>query len=188
MHLGSGWLGCEDSQPPAAGVISETEKRMRLPSSVFTATRYGLALLALTGSVALMSAARKTGLSVHDKAYYADPHLIQFVRPGLNINIVSAKIAPDGTASVDFKLTDVPPSGTAAQPLDITGINTPGPISVSFLIAFIPKGQAQYISYISRVVTAAKGGAMATQAAGESMATGTLQTVTQGEYLSLIHI
>lgn len=146
-------------------------------------TRYGLALLALTGSVALVGAARKTGFTVHDKAYYADLHLIQFVRPGLSINIVSAKIASDGTISVDFKVTDVPPSGQPAQPLDITGVNTPGPISLSFLIASIPNGQAQYVSYISRVATAAKGGATATQAAGESMATGTLQTVTQGEYV-----
>src|SRR6516162_8912584 len=110
---------------------------MRLPSSVFVATRYGVALLALT-SVALVSAARKSAFTVHDKAYYADPHLIQFVRPGLNVNIVSAKIASDGAISVDFKLTDVPPSGQPAQPLDITGVNTPGPITVSFLIASIP--------------------------------------------------
>jgi OmcA/MtrC family decaheme c-type cytochrome len=155
---------------------------MRLPSSVFVATRYGVALLALT-SVALVSAARKSAFTVHDKAYYADPHLIQFVRPGLNVNIVSAKIASDGAISVDFKLTDVPPSGQPAQPLDITGVNTPGPISLSFLMAYIPNGQAQYVSYISRVATAAQGGATATQAAGESMTTGTLQTVTQGEYI-----
>ncbi|HEV3330210.1 MAG TPA: OmcA/MtrC family decaheme c-type cytochrome [Bryobacteraceae bacterium] len=130
-----------------------------------------------------MSATRKAGYTVHDKAYYLDPRTIQFVRPGLTINIVSAKIASDGTISVDFKLTDVPPAGSAAQPLDITGVNTPGPISVSFLIAYIPKGQEQYVSYITRLVTAATGGATGTQAAGESMTTGTLTTVTQGEYV-----
>src|SRR6516162_6493757 len=161
----------------ACEAFGKTEKQMRLPSSVFIAARYGLVLLALTASVGLMSSARKTGFTLHDKRYYADPHLVQFVRPGLNINIVSANIASDGTISVDFKVTDVPPSGQSAQPLDITGVNTPGPITLSFLIASIPNGQAQYVSYISRVVTAAKGGATATQAAGESMNTGMLQTV-----------
>jgi len=67
--------------------------------------------------------------------------------------------------------------------LDIQGVNTPGPISVSFLIAYIPKGQEQFVSYISRVVSAVTGGATATQASGESMTTGVLQTVTQGEYI-----
>jgi OmcA/MtrC family decaheme c-type cytochrome len=156
---------------------------MRMPFSVSKVGRWSLALLAIAGSVALMSATRKAGYTVHDKAYYLDPRTIQFVRPGLTINIVSAKIGSDGTISVDFKLTDVPPTGAAAQPLDIIGVNTPGPISVSFLIASIPQGQAQYVSYISRLVTAAKGGATGTQAAGESMTTGTLTTVTQGEYV-----
>ena len=156
---------------------------MRIPSSVFQVARWGLALVVLAGSVAVVQATRKTGFTAHDRASYMDPHLIQFVRPGLNINIVSAKIASDGTISVDFKLTDVPPAGAAAQPLDITGVNTPGPISLSFLVGHIPKGQAQYTSYVSRLVTAAQGGASATQASGESMTTGTITTVNQGEYV-----
>ena len=157
---------------------------MRIPSSVFRLGRYALALGLVAGSVVLVNAQRqKTGFTPHEKAYYADANTIQFVRPGLNINIVSAQIKSDGTISVDFKLTDVPPSGTTPQPLDIAGVNTPGPISVSFLAAYIPKGQEQYVSYVSRVVTAVTGGATATQASGESMTTGVLTTVTQGEYL-----
>jgi OmcA/MtrC family decaheme c-type cytochrome len=156
---------------------------MRIPSAVSKLARWGLVLAVIAASVALVSATRTTGYSVHDKAFYLSPAVIQFVRPGLTINIVSAKIASDGTISVDFKLTDVPPAGAAAQPLDITGVNTPGPISLSFLIASIPKGQEQYVSYITRLVTAAKGGATATQATGESMTTGTLTNVNAGEYL-----
>ena len=152
---------------------------MRILSTV---RRYALVVLLLAGAV-LMSAPKRNGYSIHDREFYIDPHTIQFVRPGLNISVVSATIAQDGTVSTDFKVTDVPPTGVAAQPLDITGVNTPGPISVSFLIAYIPKGQAQYVSYISRVSTAATGGATATQASGESMTTGTLTTVTQGEYI-----
>ena len=52
---------------------------------------------------------------------------MNFVRPGLNIQIVSAKIATDGTISLDYKITD--PDGL---PLDPAGIQTPGAISVSF--------------------------------------------------------
>jgi hypothetical protein len=79
--------------------------------------------------------------TVYDREYYLAPDAIQFVRPGLNISIQSAQIGSDGTISTDFQIiTDVPPAGSAPQ-LDITGVNTPGPISVSFLIAYIPSGQ-----------------------------------------------
>jgi OmcA/MtrC family decaheme c-type cytochrome len=111
----------------------------------------------------------------HEKAFYADPALIAFVRPGLVITVVSAKIASDGTISIDYKLTD--PSGA---PLDRSGVTTPGPISTSFLAAYIPKGQEQYTSYIVRNVTAPNG-KTATQAAADSG--GTTQTVATGEYI-----
>jgi OmcA/MtrC family decaheme c-type cytochrome len=111
----------------------------------------------------------------HEKAYYADPSVIAFVQPGLVITIVSAKIASDGTISVDYKLTD--PTGAA---LDRNGVTTPGPVSLSFLAAYIPKGQAQYTSYIVRTATAPSG-ATATQAAADSG--GTTQTVATGEYI-----
>lgn len=160
---------------------------MRIPFSVGPVARWGAVLSVAVASVVAVQATKKTGYTVHDKAYYLSPHDIQYVRPGLNISIVSAQIAQDGTISVDFQLTDVPPTGTAAQPLDITGVNTPGPISLSFLIAYIPKGQTQYVSYISRLASAATGGATATQAAGESMTSGIIKTVSQGEYVYTFH-
>ena len=58
---------------------------------------------------------------------------------------------------------------------------TPGAVSTSFLVAYIPKGQTQFTSYIVRTVTAVTGGATATQAAGDSG--GTYQTVATGEYI-----
>lgn len=61
--------------------------------------------LLLLVSAVLMSAPgvpfRKT-----DKAYYADSNLVNFVRPGLVIDIVSAQIEGDGTIRARFKLTD----------------------------------------------------------------------------------
>ena len=127
-----------------------------------------------------MNAQKKTHFTPHEKAYYADPSVVVYVQPGLLINIVSAKVASDGTISVDYKLTD--PTGAA---LDQSGITTPGTIAPSFLAAYIPKGQAQYTSYITRTATAATGGATATQAAADSG--GTTQTVALGEYVYTFH-
>src|SRR5436305_2343067 len=115
---------------------------MRIPSSVFAVGRYVVAFSVIAGSLALMSAPKKTEFTKFDKAYYADANLVNFVRPGLNITIVSAKVANDGTISVDYKIAD--PKGL---PLDLTGVQTPGTISVSFCLAYIPKGESQFFMY-----------------------------------------
>ena len=148
---------------------------MRVPSSVFAVGRYITALAVIAGAYVLIGAPSKTNLTPHDKAFFADPALVEYVQPGFTITIVSTKIATDGTVTVDYKLAD--PTG---QPLDRLGVSTPGPISTSFLIAYIPKGQEQYASYITRTVAAASGSATGTQAAGDSG--GTYATVATGEY------
>ncbi len=138
--------------------------------------RYSLVIGLLTGSLVFLNAQKRSPFTKYEKAYYADPTVVAYVQPGLTITIASATIAPDGTISVDYKLSD--PNGAA---LDRTGVVTPGPISLSFLAAYIPKGQEQYTSYIVRTATAATGGATATQAAADSG--GTTQTVAVGEYV-----
>jgi OmcA/MtrC family decaheme c-type cytochrome len=149
---------------------------MRIPSSVFAVGRYGLAFTLAAGSLLLMSAPKKTGFTKYDKAFYADPNTVSFVRPGLGISIVSAKIASDGTMSVGYKLSD--PNG---QPLDLTGVQTPGAISVSFVMAYLPKGQRQYVSYTTRTQTSPITKVSAVQAGADSG--GTTQTVSLGEYV-----
>src|ERR1039458_1983928 len=156
---------------------------MRIPSSVFAVGRYALALAVITGSVVLMSAPKKTTFTPHDKAYYASEATVNFVRPGLTLKVVSATIAQDGTISVDYKVAD--PDGL---PLDPAGITTPGAVSVSFLCAYIPKGQTQFYDYNSRVSAAASpvpppatGTASATQASTDSG--GTTKQVTDGEFI-----
>ncbi len=69
--------------------------------------RFKLACVAVlvTGSVALVSAP-KPAFNKHQKAFYADPGLVAFVRPGLAIKIESANVASDGTITAKFKLTD----------------------------------------------------------------------------------
>ena len=114
--------------------------------------RCAVALAVIAGAAVLSSATKKTVFTPRDKAYYADANTISFVRPGLVIKIVSAKIAADGTLSVDYKLTD--PKGLG---LDRLGVTTPGAISVSFLVTYIPKGQTQFVSYVTRQRTSTDG-------------------------------
>jgi len=148
---------------------------MRIPASVFAVGRYVGVLALIAGAYVLIGAPAKTNLTPRDKAFYADPALVEYVQPGFTITVVSTKIAADGTVTVDYKLAD--PNGA---PLDRLGVSTPGPVSTSFLIAYIPKGQEQYTNYITRTVTAASGGATATQPTSDSG--GTYATVNTGEY------
>jgi len=96
----------------------------------------------LTGQTA------KHQFSPREKAYYADPALVEYVSPGLNVAISSASIASSGAITVTYTLTD--PNGL---PLDATGATTPGAISVTYFAAYIPKGQAQYVSYTTATAT-----------------------------------
>jgi OmcA/MtrC family decaheme c-type cytochrome len=117
------------------------------------------------GSIALtliLSGAVTRPYARNQKAFYADPRVVAFVRPGLTIKITSAAIAQDGTITVNYSLTD--PQGL---PLDRTGVQTPGAISTTFIAAYIPAGQTQYADYVTRTQTGAISGTV-TQAAGEN--------------------
>jgi OmcA/MtrC family decaheme c-type cytochrome len=153
---------------------------MRNPSSVLAVTGKAVALLVVAGSIVILSgqrAANKPAIS-HAVTSSAAQATVEYVNPGLVFSVVSAKIASDGTISVDYKVTD---GSTPALPLDINGIQTPGVISPKFLAAYIPKGQEEFASYITTTATAVTGGATATQAAGDSGGTST--TVAVGEYI-----
>jgi OmcA/MtrC family decaheme c-type cytochrome len=103
-----------------------------------------LIALCLTGQT------KKHEYSKRDKAFYADPALVDFVNPGLTITINSAKISSAGVISVTYTLRD--PSGL---PLDAAGANTPGAISLAYVAAYIPKGQQQYVAYTTEQATGA---------------------------------
>jgi OmcA/MtrC family decaheme c-type cytochrome len=98
-----------------------------------------------------------------------------FIRPGLVIQIVSASVAQDGTMRARVKVTD--PRGL---PLDRLGIDSAGPISISLIAAFIPKGQGHYTAYTTRVQTSPITGQSATQAGTDSG--GTFEKAAEGEY------
>jgi OmcA/MtrC family decaheme c-type cytochrome len=149
---------------------------MRNSSKARTIAGLLLVVLLVAGAALVAAADRKPALTVHEKAFYASANLVDYVQPGLVVSVVSAKIASDGTISVDYKVAD--PNGAA---LDSSGVATPGTISLSFLAAYIPTGQAQFASYITHSVAAATGSATATQATSDSG--GTTTTVAQGEYV-----
>lgn len=136
---------------------------MRARFSFSIAVKLLLALAFLAGSAILLSSSDKPAFTAMDKAFYADASAINFVRPGLDVEIESASIAADGTIKARIKVTD--PKGL---PLDLDGITTPGTISTRFVIGVIPNGQRQYISYITREVSSTITNQTATQATSDS--------------------
>ncbi|HWB83990.1 MAG TPA: OmcA/MtrC family decaheme c-type cytochrome [Bryobacteraceae bacterium] len=115
----------------------------------------------LTVALGLTGAPRRT-YSPREKAFYAKEALVAFVRPGLSIQINSAQITSDGTISATYSVTD--PNGL---PLDIAGVTTPGPISLSYVAAVLPNDQTQYTAYTTRQATGPVSGTV-TQAGADS--------------------
>jgi OmcA/MtrC family decaheme c-type cytochrome len=122
----------------------------------------------LVGSALLIGSNSRPDLTAHDKAYYADPKLVSFVRPGLTAKILSAAIGTDGTIRARFRITDL-----KGLPLDREGIVTPGVVTIRLIAAHIPKNQAQYTSYTTSATTP---GQPATDA------NGVFETTAEGEY------
>jgi OmcA/MtrC family decaheme c-type cytochrome len=133
---------------------------MRVPR---VPVRLILALTLVVGSALLFSSTNKPVFRPTVKAYYADAATVNFVRPGLVVQITAANIASDGTVKVSFTVAD--PMGL---PLDISGVDSPGPISTKFVIATIPSGQTQYVSYITRTNADPASGRTTQQATSDS--------------------
>ncbi len=140
--------------------------------------RWTLVAMVLVASTALLSTT-KSPFTERDKAFYADEAMVNFVRPGLVFKIVSHEIMSDGMVKVRFKITD--PKGV---PLEREGINTPGVISTSFILAKIPNNNKFYQSYTYRTKTStfpATAGKRATQAGADTG--GSYVKVADGEYV-----
>src|SRR5664279_2999170 len=67
-------------------------------------------------------------------------------KTGVVVKIQSAAIAKDGTITVRATIVD-----TDGLPLDRLGVASKGPVSLSFIAAYIPAGQTQYVSYTTTV-------------------------------------
>jgi OmcA/MtrC family decaheme c-type cytochrome len=97
-------------------------------------------------------------------------------RTGVVVKIQSAAIAKDGTITARATITDAD-----GNPLDRLGKVTAGPVSMSFIAAYIPAGQSQYVSYTTSVDKATlNNNPSQTQAANDSG--GTFSTNALGDY------
>jgi OmcA/MtrC family decaheme c-type cytochrome len=128
--------------------------------------------------VSLSSAPRKP-YSLHEKAFYADRALVDFVNPGLTITAISATIGADGTIAVSYSLAD--PSGL---PLDAAGITTPGAVSASFVAAVLPNGISDYTTYTT---SAATGAVLASTEQPSADSGGVSTSLGSGQYQYVFH-
>jgi len=97
-------------------------------------------------------------------------------KTGVVVKIQSAAIAKDGTITARATIVD-----SDGIPLDRLGVATKGPVSMSFIAAYIPSGQTQYVSYTTSVASATlNSNPSQTQAANDSG--GTLTTNAIGDY------
>jgi OmcA/MtrC family decaheme c-type cytochrome len=95
---------------------------------------------------------------------------------GVVVKIQSAAIAKDGTITARATIVD-----SVGNPLDRLGVATPGPVSLSFIAAYIPAGQTQYVSYTTSVANATiTSNPSQTQAANDSG--GTITNNALGDY------
>lgn len=100
------------------------------------------------------------------EAYLSDD-VIAYIRPGLKLKVNSVTIGTDRKPVVDVTFTD-----DSDQPIDRLGKSTPGPISMSFILAWWDAAAGHYTSYTTRTATGAatspNPGVRATQAAADS--------------------
>src|SRR5208283_2540227 len=97
-------------------------------------------------------------------------------KTGVVVKIQSAAIAKDCTITARATIVD-----SDGFPLDRLGVATPGPVSMSFIAAYIPAGQTQYVSYTTSVAAATlNNNPSQTQAANDSG--GTFATNAVGDY------
>lgn len=148
---------------------------MRPGTGVWKMARLGVALVLLAGAGMFLMSEPTPPFTASDKAYYASEATVNFVRPGLTFKITNVQIAADGTVSARFTITD--PRGLG---LDRTGVQTPGTVSSSWLLAYIPKGQTQYVSYVMRTQTSPITGVAARQPTADTGGTYTVNG--EGDY------
>ncbi len=137
--------------------------------------RLAVVLAVLLGCTTLVFGVPQGHVTKYDKAAYASPAMVNFVRPGLTIKITSVNVAADGTITAHVKFSD--PKGLG---LDRLGVTTPGTISCSLIAAYIPKDARQYTAYTTRTSTSPITKVTAVQAGADSG--GTWTQTADGEY------
>ena len=112
-----------------------------------------LVLMLMAGSVVLLSST-KSPFSTRGKASFANPAALNFVRPGVAIQITNVQFTAGSPLTVNYKLVD--PKGAL---LDQTGVQTPGAISVRYILSYIPAStpNGQYVNITTTKNTSVPG-------------------------------
>jgi OmcA/MtrC family decaheme c-type cytochrome len=136
-----------------------------------------VALFVLVGAFAVAQIIQDPGpvYSALEKTFYLTAQDAQWTRPGLQLTIQNVTIGADRKAQVTFRITDA--NGIA---IDRVGGFTPGTVSTSFIIAYIPKDATQHVAYTTRVQTSPITKVSATQAGTDSG--GTYASLGDGSY------
>jgi hypothetical protein len=116
-----------------------------------------------TSASAKSDSSGDVGYTEADKEFYLTETEVAFIRPGLVMEILDVVIPADLQPEVTFKLTD-----PAGLPLDREGVFTPGAVSTSFILSFIPAAGEAYIAYTTRIQTSPITGDSADQASTDS--------------------
>ncbi len=118
--------------------------------------------VAAVGAAALVEDTGRT-YSILEKAFYLTAEQGAWIRAGLHFEIISVTIPADRKPLVTFRLTD-----DGEQPLDRDGKVTPGRVSTSFILAYLPNNANQYVSYTVRTQKSPITGVSAVQASSDS--------------------
>ncbi len=97
-----------------------------------------------------------------EQSYYLTDVQVSFVRPGLHLAIQKV-VYNASNVTVTFQITD-----DAGQGLDRLGIQSPGPVSTSFVLARIKPGDTQYTNYFTSARTNTPTGAPVIDPAADS--------------------
>lgn len=135
-----------------------------------------LCFFVATGLAAKSELADNGSYTTRDKEFYLTPEQALFIRPGLELTILNVVIPEDLQTEVTFRITD-----PAGLPLDRTGETTPGPVSTSFILAYIPRFEEAYLAYTSRIQTSPITGDSAEQ--GSTDSGGSYTDLGDGTYL-----
>src|SRR5947208_9783892 len=143
-------------------------QHMRIPRLAKTMLKI-TALGAIVAIAVVTADSGKFQWKATDKAYYLDATTVDFVRPGLVLKVTSATVAnSDGTMTARVTITD--PKGL---PLDKDGVYTPGPVSISCVMAVLPPNDDEFTAYTTRTQTSTITGNSAVQASTDSGGTWT---------------
>ncbi len=95
--------------------------------------------------------------------HYLTKEQYAFIRPGIHVSVEDVQIPADRHPVVELTITD-----DQGQPIDRAGIQTPGPVSLSYILSWYDAERRDYVAYTVRNQTSPITGDTAAQASSDS--------------------